>query len=341
MRRREPFTIATGSSDSVVNILITISTPDFTGYGFAAPNTVTGEDEFSIIDFIRSIAPDIIGRDVLDPDGLNSYLARYSKHPAARAGLTAALYDIWGKVEGMPVFSLLGGSEGAMETFVTIGITDLDDTLRKAREWVSRGFRRLKIKVGLDLKSDLRRVEAVRDEFRNIMICVDCNQGYGLEEASEFLREVESLNIEFVEQPVGAGDWHVLETLVRNSEVPVMLDESIWGIEDLLSFASTDAVKLINIKLAKCGGIPDALRMCEICSANGIKCMIGCMSECQGSIAPSLHLALVRREIVYADLDSPLSIIDDPTIALRYSDGKVLPVSGPGFGIVFGEYGSP
>lgn len=341
MKRQEPFTIATGSSESVVNILIAISTPDFTGYGFAVPNMVTGEDEVSITEFIRSIVPDITGRDALDIDGLHSILWQYSKYPAARAGLTAALYDILGKAEGVPVYSLLGGKEGAVETFVTIGIMDLDSTLKKAREWVSRGFRRLKIKVGLDLKSDLKRVEAMRDEFRNIMICVDCNQGYELEEASEFLREVESLDIEFVEQPVRAGEKQALLTLMRDSEVPVMLDESVWGLEDLLSFVFTETVKLINIKLAKCGGIPHALRMCEVCSVNGVKCMVGCMSECQGSIAPSLHLALVRKEIVYADLDSPLSIMNDPTVAIRYSDGKVSPVSRPGFGIAFCECGQP
>ena len=126
MRRREPFLIATGRSDSVVNVLIIIRTPDLIGLGVAAPNAVTGEDERSITDFLAHIAPRLEGIDALDMVGVWEVMGGIDGHPAAKAGVDASIHDIWGKVEGAPVFRILGGQRESMETFVTIGIMDLD-----------------------------------------------------------------------------------------------------------------------------------------------------------------------------------------------------------------------
>jgi L-Ala-D/L-Glu epimerase len=339
MERRGPFLIATGRSDSVVNLLVILRTPRLMGLGVAAPNSVTNEDERSIAAFLDTIAARLEGVDALDMEGVWGMMEEIDGHPAAKAGVDAALHDIRGKAEGVPVFRMLGEERESMETFVTIGIMGREEALRRARQWVEKGFRRLKVKVGLDLRSDIDRLKALRERHEGVMIGVDCNQGYERKDALEMLEVAHSLGIEFVEQPVRAEDWETLAFLGRRSSVPIMVDESVMGPRDLDHLASLEGVPLVNIKLAKCGGIRPAREMCDLCSEGGIGIMIGCMSECQGSIAAGLHLTLAHRRIAYADLDSHLSLVGDPTVALTCSDGRLFPLAIPGLGIgLHGDY---
>ncbi|MBM4237045.1 MAG: dipeptide epimerase [Euryarchaeota archaeon] len=236
----------------------------------------------------------------------------------------------------MPVCQLLGSCRESIETSMTIGIADPESTARKSIASVQAGFKALKIKIGLDLDGDLKRVEAVRDAVGpGVKLRVDCNQGFDREGAKRLVKALAPLSLEFVEQPVPAGDWTSLREVTEMSPIPIMADESVKTMDDLLRLVRGRYANMFNLKLSKCGGIYPAAGMTKLCEAAEIKVQVGCMAECQAAIAGGLHLALSQRAVAYADLDSHFSFENDPTRAVEFRAGRLHPRKGPGLGVEF------
>lgn len=245
-----------------------------------------------------------------------------------------ALHDILGKISRLPLWKLLGGWLERMPTSVTIGILPEMETVEKARAWVNQGFKRLKLKGGLDVESDIVRVIKVRETVGNeIALCFDANEGFDLEAALQFIGHTQGTKLEFVEQLLPRDQTELLGIIKKQARVPVMADESVVTPSDLWHCIRGDLVDLINLKLQKVGGLVMANRMNAIAQVAGIGAMVGCMDEVALSIAAGLHFALAQPNVRYADLDGHFDLLDDPTrSAIQLRDGWLVPNDQPGLG---------
>jgi len=310
----EPFRIAPGASTESHNVIVKILT-DYKvfGWGESSPSQrVTGETAETVVNALDKIAPKLIGMCPLrieqDVEAMDAVV---DGNPAAKAAVDMALHDILGKTARKPLFTLLGGYRTEVLTDITLGIKSPKEMASDAAKAAKKGFKALKVKVGVDPAEDVERIKLIREAVGNSMqIRIDANQGWTPKQAIEVLNKIHRFNIRFAEQPVPAEDIKGLVEVRKNSPILVMADESVHSPEDALRLIETEAVDLINIKLMKSGGILKARKIAAIAEAAGMPCMIGCMGESEIGIAAGAHLAAAVRNIQYADLDSDLLLKD-------------------------------
>ena len=335
-----PYTIAFRRIDSVENVILRIET-DFglAGWGAASPEPrVTGE---TLEACSAALGPQRVawlrGRDVEDLEGLERELAgRLSATPAARAAVDMALHDLAAQERGIALVDWLGRAHESLPTSITIGIKPLEETLAEAEEYLSRGFRVLKVKIGLDLEEDLARLRRLRDRVGpGIGIRADANQGYSVEETLCFFDETASLDLEFLEQPLPAKEIEAMRALPERVRERIAADESLLNEDDARVLAAAPrACGIFNIKLMKCGGISAARRIAAIAHAAGIHLMWGCMDESRISIAAALHAALSCPATRYLDLDGSLDLARDVAReGFVLQDGILRTTGAPGLGI--------
>ena len=307
---KEPFRIAPGASTESRNIIVKILTDyDVVGWGEASPSErVTGETPETVVKVLGKIAPRLLGKCPLrieqDVELMDSLV---KGNPSAKAAIDIALHDILGKTARKPLFMLMGGYRTEVLTDITLSIKSPKEMARDAVKAVKKGFKALKVKVGVNPTEDLERIKRIREAVgEEIELRIDANQGWTPKQAVDVLNKMEKFNIEFAEQPVPAEDLKGLIEVKQNSPIPVMADESVHSPEDALRLIQAEAVDLINIKLMKSGGILKGRKIAAIAEAAGIPCMIGCMGESDIGIAAGTHLAAAVKNIQYADLDSDL-----------------------------------
>lgn len=338
MPLREPYTIAYQSFDKAYNIFIRLETSSgISGYGCAAPEPkVTGETFESVNKLLNEKVRDrLINSDPLRISFMMEHLKSIiTNSPSTLACVDMALYDILGKYCKMPLWKLLGGFRSRILTSITIGIISVQETIERAKVHIKNGFRALKIKGGLDVDSDIERLIKVREIIgKSIELRFDANQGYNINQALKFIQSTKNVKLELIEQPTPKNEPGILEKVTKEAPIPVMADESIVNLRDAFRVARKELADMINIKLMKVGGIAEAMHINSVARAAKLEAMIGCMDEGALSIAAGLHFALARPNVIYADLDGHLDLINDPTTgSVILKNGFLYPTGFNGIG---------
>ncbi len=322
------FRIARSADDHRETIIVRIGAGGIDGFGEAAPSPRYGQSALSAERALESLPASVLAA----PQGIDEALDAAARilggEKAALAALDMALHDIAGRRAGVPLHRLLGlDPSRAPVTSYTIGIDAPDIVERKARE--AADFPVLKIKMGLD--NDREILAAVR-RATSCPLRVDANEGWTREEAIEKLRWLEGQNVELVEQPLPAGDLEGTRMLAARTSIPLFADESVLSAEDIPALAG--AFRGVNIKLMKCGGLREALRLIRAAREHGMMIMLGCMIESSVGITAAAQISPL---VDYADLDGNLLIVNDPATGVTVEKGRLVLPNAPGLGVALRE----
>ena len=249
-----------------------------------------------------------------------------------------ALHDLAARDAGLPVAAWIGGTAGRANspTNQTLFWSSHESFVARAEAYVERGFRDLKVRIGVaDISEDLYRIAALRERFGStVKIAADANGQWGEDAALANLRELARFDLAYVEQPVRAGDWRLTEHLAASSPVPIMLDESIAAATDVERVCGLGGRVLAHLKLVKLGGIAPVMDAARKLGAAAVPFMIGQMNEGAAATAAALHCACAARP-AFAELYGADGLVDDPAHGIVYRDGAVAADAGPGLGVTF------
>ncbi len=319
----ETFTISRESQDVAELVEVSVAHDGHTGYGEAAPTEHYGENAASALAYVEANGH-VLGD---DPFALETILERLpAEQFAARAALDCALHDLQGKLLAMPTWRLLGLRREGPPTSWTIWLGDPDDMARRAEHVGDRGYRRLKLKLGGRDGLDVERVRAVRS-VAPVPLQVDVNEYWTVDEALEAIPRLAELGVEYVEQPLPAGDEGGAR-LKQESPLPIYLDEDCHTLRDVALCAPQ--AHGVTIKLAKSGGIREAVKMAHAARSLGLGVMLGCMVESGLGIAAGAQIASLCDHV---DLDGNLLLAGDPWVGVELADGVQRPSDRPGLGV--------
>jgi L-alanine-DL-glutamate epimerase-like enolase superfamily enzyme len=324
LRLEEPFTISRSTDVDVEEVFVELELDGLVGYGEASPQDVYGETVESASAFLDE-AEGLLGDDPFALAAIERRLAEVPGEMAAKAALDSALHDLCGKLAGQPVWRLLGLDRAGPPTSWTIWLGDPDDMARRT-ERVGNRFRRLKLKLGARDGLDVERVRAVRS-VTGLPLQVDVNEYWELDEALENVRALAGLGVQYVEQPLPAGHPGGAQ-LKKESPLPIYLDEDVHTTKDVR--VAVERAHGVNIKLAKSGGIREAIRIAHAARALDLGVMLGCMVESSLGIAAACQVASLCDHV---DLDGNLLLADDPWEGVEFADGVQLPSLEPGLGV--------
>ena len=325
LRTKHPFIIARGGQSDYRTVWVRLKDGDGNeGWGEAAPTKFYGETTETVLaalDTYGAHLPD-------DPFDLEEAERRWEellhRNPAARAALSSALHDLVGKRLGVPVYRLWGldPAKAPRSTF-TIGIDTPEKMRAKVRE--AEQYPILKIKLGTD--RDVEILRTIRDTTDR-EIRVDANCGWTLKQTVRMLPVLEEFGVTVLEQPLPADQLDGLGEIRRRADVPVIADESCETAADIPPLVGK--VDGINIKLAKCGSLREAIRMIAIARAHGMTVMVGCMIESSIGITAAAHFTPL---VDIVDLDGAALLADDPFVGATIDGGQVSLPAGPGLGV--------
>lgn len=340
-----PLRISRGTSSHSVNLFITVEHEGICGFGELAPNSVSGDtaetgeaDMETLRPALNAMAPwelDRIEEVLRALDSTASGMEGVGSGGAVKAAIEMACHDWLGKKWGVPVWKLLGLDRArTVETSVTVGIQSPTDAATQTRDWHTRtGARVLKIKLGSSAGIEADQTmfttiqEAAQTFAKPAIFRVDANGGWSVADAQKMIPWLAARGVEYVEQPLEQGNEDGLSAL-RPAVIPIFLDETIRVAADVPRVASR--IDGVNVKLMKCGGLREALRIIAVAKAHGLKTMLGCMGETSLAITAG---AQIGAAFDHLDLDSHLNLKNDPFTGADWREGKVIPSGSPGLGV--------
>ena len=330
LTKQYPLRISRGVSAGSTNLFVTVEADSSVGIGEAAPGagaaTATACDQ-QIRAFIETQQDNDIS-----PFGAWQDARLAGVAPCAWAAVDTALWDLLAKRSGQPLYQLLGLPCRSVPTSVTIGILAPEIVRERVPEILSRtGARCLKIKLGNPdgIDADQAMYIEVRESAQRfgVALRVDANGGWTLSGATTMMSWLRDRGCDYVEQPLNSEADDQLPALFANRALPIFIDESCRFSTDVARLAS--CIDGVNLKLMKCGGITEALRIVATARAHGLQTMIGCMGESSVAIAAGASLGALFDHI---DLDSHLNLAPDPAMGLELVEGVVCVSQIPGHG---------
>ena len=323
---RHPFTISKGTKTHQPTLIVQLEYKGLNGFGEAPAIAYYNIPVEKMIADLEAKKPMIESFALTDPKRYWHFLHHLlPQNPFLVCALDIAAWDLWGQMQGKPLFALWGldPSKGPMTDF-TIGIDGVDKMVAKMQE---RPWPIYKIKLGVP--DDLAIMKALR-RHTDARFRVDANAGWTVNEALEKIPVLAELGVEFVEQPLAKDDWEGMKLLYERSALPLIADESCVFEEDVQRCHGH--FHGINIKLTKCSGLTPAMRMIEAARKLQMKVMVGSMNE---STVGSAAIAHLLPQLDYVDMDGPLLLSEDVATGLHFEHGKITIPRGPGLGVNF------
>ncbi|HHW09359.1 MAG TPA: dipeptide epimerase [Firmicutes bacterium] len=324
------------------HIVVAVSSGDgATGYGTMSPlpsfSSETGAGAEAVIN--QLLAPALVGHDPFDLEGIHLIMDEViSGNHLAKSAVDMALFDLQGQVLNRPVSALLGGGLRAEIALCwAIAVSDNESVVAEARAKVEEGYTALKLKVGRDAADSLHRLKLVREAVGpKAALRLDINQHYTADESIRLINKAAEmhLDLEYVEQPVPKWDLDGLAKVNRAVETPIMVDEGVFSIHDVVEIIKRDAASIVNLKVGKFGGLYKARKAAAICEAAGLRCMIGCMLESGLAMLAGAHLAKALQPIDLACELIGNQLYDSDFIDMEpfYTSGRLKVPEGPGLG---------
>lgn len=312
------------------------------GYGEANVDPIwSGESQAGALETITNIlGPLLIGRNPMQVSLAHDLMERaLVGNPFTKAAVEIALLDVVGKILNVPVNILLGGPRRKMEIPIrfSIGAFSPARAVAVAEKAVALGFRALKVKVGLNVSEALARVEALRTAFgKDFPLGVDANAGWTESEATIAIPRLERLGVNVIEEPLRRGDFAACARLRCRTSIPIMLDESVFTVEDALEAIRYNSCDILSIYPGKNGGIWRSLQIAHVAAAAGIECTIGSNAEWEIGSAAMLHLAVVvpsLSQTIFHDIIGPFYYTRRVGTKMRVENGCALVYEGPGLGV--------
>lgn len=331
-------------------VLVRIETDEgFSGIGEAQADIgFFGET----VEQVRVSVEDYLGPQLVDKDPRNREhllgLLDFRGNSCARSGIDLALHDLVGKTLDVPVSLLIGGaSRDRIQVAVEIAGGPPEAMAASCREFMKKGVRAFKAKIGGDPDADAERLSAIREAVgREVSLRADANQGYDVKEAIRLCRlaERDGVGLELLEQPVAAWNLQGMADVRGSVDTPIEADESCYSIHDAMQIVRHEAADVLNIKLGKAGGLYAAKKIAAIAEAAGLRCVLGTAFGLGVEIAAKLHLAastmLVVDAVEFTELGLHGTLLESPErelLALPLTDGCLPVPSGPGLGVSLDE----
>jgi len=329
----DPFGISRGTTEVARNLVVQLTHGGLIGLGEAAPGRTHGETRETARAFLENVQESkVLGKDPFAVDAIMHALDRLAAgHNSVKAAIDMALWDLIGKITGLPLYKHLGlAGESQAINDMTIGIDTVPEMVRKASDAVKAGFKILKIKLGTDYDQDI--ILAIRREIgSDVIFRVDANCAWTPKHAIRMAHFLADQNVQLIEQPIPResplADYELVR---RNSTLPIFADESIRRAPDVVRLAS--GIDGIVVKLAKTGGIKNAIQLIHTAEALNLQIMFGCMIESSLGITAACQIASL---VDFLDLDGALLLADEPFEGVTWKEGQMQLPDRPGLGVQF------
>ncbi len=333
-----PFVTSMGTEYDEEHIIVRVDSEGITGWGESVAEGTpfysyeTVETAWHILkDFL---IPSVLGKDISKVSEATAAYEKVRGHMMAKAGLEAALWDVLAKAANLSLSRMLGGKRKKIDVGVSIGIQpSVGELIRKVEGYLNEGYKRIKIKIAPGF--DLQFVEALRKEFPNLLLQVDANSAYTLDDI-EIFKKMDGYNLLLIEQPLGYEDIYDHSKLQRELKTPICLDESIHSLEDTRAAIELDSCRIINIKPGRVGGFTESVLIHDYCASKGIPLWHGGMLESGIGRAGNVALASLPNFTLPGDISASSRYYTEDIVEPAFyvnSDGTMdVPVQ-PGIGV--------
>jgi O-succinylbenzoate synthase len=301
-----PFTTSMGTEYDEEHIIFRVDSEGITGWGesvaegtpFYSYETVTTAWHISQ-DFL---IPSILGKDISSIDEAIQFYSKVRGHRMAKAGLEAALWDVFAKSKNISLAKMMGGTRNKIDVGVSIGIQNsTPELIKKVEGFLAEGYKRIKIKIAPD--NDIQFIQALRKEFPDILLQVDANSAYELKHIDLF-RQMDAYNLLLIEQPLGYDDIYEHSKLQKELKTPICLDESIHSLDHTRAAIELDSCRVINIKPGRVGGFTESKLIHDYCTCKNIPVWCGGMLESGIGRAGNVALASLPNFTLPGDISA-------------------------------------
>jgi O-succinylbenzoate synthase len=333
-----PFTTSMGTEYDEEHIIVRVVADGITGWGECVAEGTPFYSYETVItawhilqDFL---IPSILGKNISNIDEAISSYEKVRGHMMAKAGLEAALWDLFAKSKNISLSKMMGGTKNKIDVGVSIGIqSSVPDLIKKIEGYLAEGYKRIKIKIAPG--NDIQFVKAVRKEFPDILFQVDANSAYELKHIDLF-KQIDDYNLLLIEQPLGYEDIYDHSKLQRELKTPICLDESIHSLDDTRAAVELDSCRVINIKPGRVGGFTESKLIHDYCASNNIPVWCGGMLESGIGRAGNVALASLPNFKLPGDISASKRYYKEDIVEPEFvvnKDGTMNIATKPGIGV--------